>query len=143
MRVSLGLGVGVTLDGLSAPLLFRGGGSELGVKTEGVVECVGISVAEGDDAGELVDLALGNHGGVVAGLVAGWETTHALDGTGEGIGDTLDLPARLADEAAPLSFGLSVGGRSGLRVGGGRGHSGEDDKREGELHLEKGLERGM
>lgn len=129
----LRLSLGFALGGRLVLLLLFGGGGELVSKVQGIVVGVDVLLGEDDDTGELIDLALGDLSGKVAGLITGRETTHTLDGAGEGIGDTLDLPAGLAVNAAPLGFGLSVG----LGNRGGGGHGGEDDKREGELHLER------
>lgn len=104
--VALGLGVAV------------GGEGSLEVEAA-VVFSVVVPSGEGDDVGELVDLALGLEGGA-AGQVAQISFSIGVSGSslvardledlGEGLSCTLNLPAGLARIIAPgLGFSVSIG----------------------------------
>lgn len=149
----LGDGVGVALPaslagaetpglggGLGAALLVGGGVVgvlvELVLERELLVEGLGVVLSEGDEVGQLVDVALGHVGGATD-LVAPFgggrslsETARGVDGLGEGVGGALDLPASLAGAEAPWL---------GLGLGGGGSHDGRDgdgESGERELHVE-------
>lgn len=149
----LGDGVGVALPaslagaetpglggGLGAALLVGGGLVgvlvELVLERELLVEGLGVVLGEGDEVGQLVDVALGHVGGATD-LVAPFgggrslgETAGGVHGLGKGIGGALDLPASLTGAEAPWL---------GLGLGGGGSHDGRDgdgESGERELHVD-------
>ena len=104
---------------------------ELLTETEGVVVGLGVILAGGDSEGKGVNLAFGDKGGFAGGFVPRSQAAAGVDGVGEGVGSSLDLPAALAADKAP-SLVLLGGGSDGCRVG--RCHDGEDE-RKSKLHV--------